>query len=348
MKVLADFHHDSLWTALHLLFEKRLGWELYRPFDMAWFDEGYFRLYGDLSKDDPYRWLAELYLKDIIFTKDGQTGYGLETRMGCIDYPRFNLASLKRAKEMDFDIVVCTINENEEYFAKFAKEFCPKAKLVRITGNMYDEVNHELYSNLMASDISSYEMYKGKHKVLFRQEFDLNLFKYAPPENTHNFYSFLNGLRAEETEPGIYSIWLELLHLLPEFKFKTYGGKCENGRIFSKRKLIEKMLEASFLYHVKRIDGYGHIIHNAFALGRPVVTCYEHYKGKMAEPLLEDGETAIFTDGRSNQLIADIIRKKANIEELTRMAENCRRRFEENVNFDEEFLEIKKFLEELV
>lgn len=347
MKILADFHHDSLWWALHLLFEKRLGWELYRPYGVEWFDQEYFKLYGHFAMKEPYRFLAKLYLKDIVFTQDGENGYGLETRMGCIDYPKFKLVTLKKAKEMDFDIIICTINENEKYFYKFAKEFCPKAKLIRITGNMNDKVDHELYPNLMASDISSYKMYQGEHKVLFRQEFDLNLFKYSPPTNTHNLYSFLNGLRAEETEPGVFGTWFKLLHLLPEFKFRSYGGKCENGRIFGKRKLIERMSEASFLYHVKRIDGYGHTIHNAFALGRPVITCFEYYRDKIAEPLLVDGETAIFTDGRSSRQIAEIVRSKANIEELTRMSENCRKKFEENVKFDYEFMRIQKFLEEL-
>lgn len=41
MRVLADYHHHDLFESLAILFEDRLGWELYRPIGMEWFDEGY-------------------------------------------------------------------------------------------------------------------------------------------------------------------------------------------------------------------------------------------------------------------------------------------------------------------
>ncbi len=41
MRVLADYHHGSLLRSLVMLFEGRLGMELYRPIGLEWFHEGY-------------------------------------------------------------------------------------------------------------------------------------------------------------------------------------------------------------------------------------------------------------------------------------------------------------------
>src|SRR5690242_6385574 len=40
MKVLADYHHHDLWESLELLCA-RLGWDLYRPIGMDWYEQGY-------------------------------------------------------------------------------------------------------------------------------------------------------------------------------------------------------------------------------------------------------------------------------------------------------------------
>jgi hypothetical protein len=44
MRVLADFHHGSLLRSLVMLFEDRLGMELYRPIGLQWLHRGYWAI----------------------------------------------------------------------------------------------------------------------------------------------------------------------------------------------------------------------------------------------------------------------------------------------------------------
>ena len=44
INVLSDLHNGSLYNSLHLLFENRLGWNLYRPIGEDWFTNGYWKI----------------------------------------------------------------------------------------------------------------------------------------------------------------------------------------------------------------------------------------------------------------------------------------------------------------
>ena len=341
--VLADRHHADLWWSLSLLFEKRLGWKLWCPYGMNWYDKGYFRFYGDLRKEDPYRFIAKQYLEDTIFKRPNGEMVLRETYEGCLDYPKPNLLTFEEFKETPIDIILCSVHENEEYFAKL-KEFQPKAKFIRQVGNELDSlVNHELYPNLLSSATKPFNEFQGKNKVLYRQEFDLNLFKYEPPRFFRNLWSFQNDLGQF---PEAWEWWLRLKHNLPDFYFQSFGVTNEQGKIYSKRDFVKKMLEASFHFIVKDWDGYGHAIHNAIALGRPVITKGEYYKGRLADPLLEDGETCLFIDNDVSP-VEERIKYWSKPENLRKMCEKAYRRFCEVVDFDEEFKQIKEFLENL-
>lgn len=68
MKVLADHHHDDLYESLRILFEDRLGWELYRPIGTEWYTEGYWDVYNHPDTVTQYLGLqigAEFQKKEI-------------------------------------------------------------------------------------------------------------------------------------------------------------------------------------------------------------------------------------------------------------------------------------------
>jgi hypothetical protein len=44
MKIFTDLHHNDLYYALISLFEKRLGYEVYRPIGLDWFHNGYWKI----------------------------------------------------------------------------------------------------------------------------------------------------------------------------------------------------------------------------------------------------------------------------------------------------------------
>lgn len=332
MNILADHHQADLTWSLHLL-AKRLGAILYTPYGINWFDEGYYRLYEHPRKKDPSRWLAKQYLEDVFYLPDKT----IETQNGCLDYPRINLLTLEKAKDIQIDIVICSVNENQPYFAKL-KEFYPKAKFIRQIGNQLDmNTDENLYPNLLASATAPYDRF-SKHKVIYRQEFDMNLFKYRPLYNFNNIYSFQNDLEEDE---DAWELWLRMKHGLLDFNFKSYGVGNHDGKIFPKRTYVERMLDSTFVFQRKFSEGYGHVVHNAFALGRIMILNSDTYLKGIAAPLLEDGKTCLFleSDWRYDTF------SKIDLEIIS---ENAHNRFLEVVNFDDDFIQVKKFFENLL
>ena len=346
MNILCDFHHADLWWAMQLLAD-RLGATLYRPYGMDWYDQGYFKLYGNLNAKDPERWIAKQYLVDTLFEiiphrHQGQM-LGRETYDNCQDYPLFNTLTLENAKNTQIDIVICSVHENEPYFSKL-KEFYPNAKFVRQVGNDLDTlVDESLYPNLLSSAIQPYHAFKGPNKVIYRQEWDINLFTPEEPTHFNNIYSFQGNLEHfEET----WDLWNNLKHQLRDYNFKSYGVGNEHGKIYPKKEYYKKMSEATFLVQSKGPwEGYGFVIHNAIWMGRPMITKFSDYQGKIAEPLLIKDETYLeMTDPD----IIEKIRYFSEPERYKKMASRCRQVFQDNINFDREFLSIKEFFEKLV
>lgn len=348
MNILADFHHADLWWSLQLLAD-RLGATLYRPYGMEWYDQDYYKLYGNLRAKDPERWIAKQYLVDTLFEiiphRHQYQMLGRETYNGCEDYPLFNVLTLEQAKNTTIDVVICTVHENEPYFAKL-KEFYPNAKFIRQVGNDLDTlVDESLYPNLLASATAPFATFKGTNKVLYRQEFPLRLFQPAP--NYHDYkhiYSFQNDIEQFE---DTWEVWTDLKHKLREFEFKSYGVGCDDGKIISKKHFIFRMADATFLFQSKGPwEGYGHVIHNAMAIGRPMIVKFSDYRGKLAEPLLIKDQT--YLDMDDPELI-DKIRFFSQRDNFNRMIQNCQEAFKKNVNFDEEWEKgIKPFFENLI
>lgn len=346
MNILADFHHADLWWSLQLLAD-RLGATLYRPYGMEWYDQGYYKLYGNLRAKDPERWIAKQYLVDTIFPlftsfTTSSFGIGRETYNGCLDYPEFRLLTLEDAKNIQIDIVICSVHENEPYFAKL-KEFWHNAKFVRQVGNDLDTlVDESLYPNLLSSATAPYNAFQG-HKILYRQEWDTTLFKPEDPQNFKNIWSFQGDMEQfEET----FDFWTDLKHQLRDYDFKSYGVACENGKIYPKREYYQKMSEATFLVQSKGPwEGYGFVIHNAMWLGRPMIIKYSDYEGKLADPLLIKDETYLeMTDPD----IVDKIRYFSDPVRFKTMSDKCRQMFSQVVDFEAEGKELKTFFENLV
>ena len=343
MNILADRHHADLTWSLILL-AKRLGANIYFPIGMEWYDEGYYRLYGDLKKKDPERWIAKKYLVDTYYNvKDDViiTADTVEKYEGCRDYPRLDVLTLEKAKNTQIDVVICSVNENEPYFAKL-KEFYPNAKFIRQTGNDVDDhIDSDLYPNLLASARIPYDLFT-KNKVLYRQEFSRLLFKPQQPYSYDHIISFQNDIEQFE---DTWDVWLRLKHELSDYKFWSFGAGCESGRIYSKSLLISWMADATFLLQSKGPwEGYGHIIHNAMAIGRPMIVKMSDYQGKLAEPLLIKDETYLeMTDPD----LLDKIKFYSQPDRYKKMSIKCQQVFEENVNFDKEFVEIQRFFKEL-
>lgn len=115
------------------------------------------------------------------------------------------------------------------------------------------------------------------------------------------------------------------------------------------QELANTMHEAQFVLHSKPGgDGFGHIIHNAYACGRPVIARPSQYRGQLAEQLLVPG-TFIDLDKYGRGEMKNMIRRiTADPDELFRMGKRASQRFKEVVNYEQEAEDIREWLKNLI
>lgn len=343
MKVFADFHHTSLYKSLQLLFEKRLGWELYRPIGEDWAIQGYWKIAEPYGNDpgtirqflgtDTHRWEQYTFLNG---------DYVLEDNVYHIYDPisktHQKAITLDTFKEMKFDIILSSYQPHDETFALLREKYQPQAKHIAQMGNIYQTTS---VKNVMCSTVE-YPVPPDTNVVFYHQEFDTNIFQYKKPENRTQITSFVNLHPAS----NIYDVYK---NNLPEFTFNAYGALCPDGTITGEQNIADIMSNSAFGFHVKpRGDGFGHVLWNWYACGRPVITHGSDYADKLGGKLLEDGKTCInleFSDFEGN---LKKIRYWSLPENHNEMCQNAYNKFTQECNFDEEFERIKIFLSNMI
>jgi hypothetical protein len=140
----------------------------------------------------------------------------------------------------------------------------------------------------------------------------------------------------------MHAFWIDLKHRLPSWEFKSYGVGNEHGKIYPKREYIAKMNQATFIPQSKGPwEGYGHVLFNAFCLGRPMILRHSEYADKIAAPMLVRDKTFLEMDDPE---LIEKTRHFSQSEEFKKMSLRCRQAFLDYVDFDRDFIEIKKIL----
>lgn len=334
MKVFADLHHGALSYSLHLLFEKRLGWELFNPIGMDWRDEGYWQysqledtVKSYLQPTDEFVRLGKYYTK---FDKDF-----------CWVQKYLSVNQFKRT---DIDIILCSVGPHEDTFFDLQQRLKPKAKMIRQIGNWNEEVDFNKSKNIMIS-VGPFVCPPSVNYINYHQEFSLDQWKYEGPGNHKNISTFINCF----PDSVDYAMWPVYKEKLPEIDFKMYGIGGVDGNVSPQAKVRQKMQQSGFLWQVKLGgEGFGHVIHNAYAIGRPCIVKKSYYKGKMAEPLLIDGRTCIDLDAGDLETNLKKIRYWTRPDNYRKMSINAVTRFREVCNFNREERELRNFLNRLV
>lgn len=333
MKVFSDYHHDDLFHSLHLLFEKRLGWELYCPCGPEWYTQGYW----NYSREP--RVVSE-YLVEKKFEDTGK-GYCL-VENPCHERNLRGL-TLDQFKTMPVDIIISSVPENEVIYYNLGKKYKPKAKLIQHWGNEWKKFKPLFIKNWMVS-CNPFKVPADVNAVFYHQEFDLSLFNFEPGDPKNPIKSFVNDLPHLKDWP----LFLAYEKKLSEWKWLSHGLGCRDGNVRPLTQLVKEMKESSFIFHAKALgDGFGYIIHNIFALGRPAIVRGKWYKGRLAEKLIDDGVTCLDLDEYDFKPNCERIKYFAKPENYFKMSEAAAKRFREVVNYDKEENEIRKFLERL-
>lgn len=329
--VLADFHHGALYFSLHLLFEKRLGWNLYRPIGYDWYRRGYYACGFTPGMIKQY---LEPPSKD--YFRDGV--YYIPYQEGNIKYTH-KAITFKKFLELDFDVIVASLSNHEIPFHRLIREHKPNAILIREMGNPNEMCNFKICRNILNSTTNPVP--EGVNVVHFHPEFSLEEYKYVPPK-THNVIRNIMHLLPKTRDAHL---WYDYKRAMPDYVWKMHGFLGEDG-VLPEHLKAWAFRNSAFIWHVKWFgDGYGYVIHNAYASGRPCIVKGSYYKGKTAWPLLEDSVTCIDLELGSKEENVRKIRYFSEPGRHIQMCENAYKRFKEVVDFDREFAEIKKFLQ---
>lgn len=189
--------------------------------------------------------------------------------------------------------------------------------------------------------------------VFFHPEFDLQIFKNK--NSIKNIKSIYNIRHNCDTVDGLY----ELEKRLPDWDIKIYGVNNRDGELNSDFKIAEAMNKAGFIYHVKPIgDGYGYNIHQTYAVGSVLITNSKHMCSAEDQrdwftcQLLMDIENynkkPTFIDWGQHDMDGIVDRLKNYADNYFEIQQNVLNKFKEVVDFDEEYLKIKIFIERLL
>lgn len=351
MRIFCDMHHAGLYRSLQLLFETRLGYELYRPIGESWFTQGYWKI-AEIYGNAPETIGQYLAIRDAIPTKMGMRNTILEERpdyyvikdeQGSLDEKAITYEQFMANPP---DVVIASYYGNIECYKKLADSV--GAKFVAHYGNAWP-TQWDIYSNLLASVSStSIKVPDGKKAIFYHQEFDQQTYRYEDPKPSNLLRSFVHCLPEHDIYKQDWIDFQELEKLLPEFKLESYGISCREGTVIKQEDLADKMRESKFGIHFKwGGDGFGHSIHSWFSVGRPVIYKGSQYLGKLAGELLEDGKTGFDVEKWGMEGVVGKIRSMT-IQEHLEMCRNVRKKFEEKVNFEKEAIEIKSFMENLL
>lgn len=357
MKILADYHHSDLFESLALLFEDRFGWELYRPAGMEWFDEGYWNFerafHGDaVAKQYLAIWDGDRSLLDHIERDDA-------THPGSI----LKGVTLEQARSQSWDIVLCTLTHNERGLNQFASEVGAKFGIqagnvgqiasVGLEGAGWGAVDFVLAS-------TTFEQTPPVPHVIYRQEFSLADFRFEyPPAEAKSIASFVQCFPENRgVERGqIYEQWEYIAERYPEFDWKVYGAygsqpedRWACGNLSPTPMVAEKMRATRMAWHGKYwSDGYGHVIHNLHAVGRPIFSYHNYYADKLAGPLMIHGVTGFDLNRMDEgEVIATARRLRDDDEYHHWISTATASRFAQLVDFDGDADKVKALIESIL
>jgi hypothetical protein len=347
VRVLTDFHHAGLLHSLIMLFEDRLGAEIYRPIGMEWAEQGFWAVYDHPATQQQYLTLNQAYkpidwsppLNTVLEQPEEGIYYCQD-----IDSGYYNKAiTLEKFKNTEFDIVIASMPQHIEPYQRLIAMYNPKAKLIFQVGNQWDGI---FAQNIMAS-AKLVNMPESINYVEYHQEFDLNLFK-PIKDNPYKVNIITSFMNIPDQFPD-YPKLLEIEQLLgADWAVNIHGGMGRDGPLHGAKQVAEAMAVSRFVWHVKAGgDGYGHVLFNTAACGVPTIVNKRYYNGKLGEKLLIDGVTCIDIDGLFPAAIVEKINHYSDPVIYEAMCKAVYKNFLENVDFKQDEKNIREFLKKL-
>lgn len=353
MRILLDAIHADLLESLLILFEDRLGWEVYVPVGMEWFDHGIFR-YGiaDGNSDLVARQFLSFRPDDRVGHSPVRGGVAFTHWTRVLDaHPgrTIKMVTLDQAYTY-WDCVIATLAENEPGLRRFAVERGAHYG-IQVGNQGADNIWGGAQFALLSVTTPGFKPWKPH--VTYHQEFHLEDF-YADggcesiPGVIQTRVQCFTGTPDYKRFLGLATIsrdltWRWFGHCGTEDEF--YGGNAPNTQA-----VASSMHVADVGYHVKRwSDGYGHVGFNWFAIGRPVLGSARYYADKLMGPMWVEGETSFDIDAMTDTEVVTLLRRFRDDREYhARICAQSSARFRSVVSFEAEAAAIKTMMEDVL
>jgi hypothetical protein len=322
MNVLVDFvGHADLFYSMHALFEKRLGYTLYRPLLSDEWNKT-----NIITATMPYSNYTE---------EDGVRHYEIDSHnyfQHCISWQKF--------LDTDIDIVVTTSWENDSPMAELIGKYKPKAKFVRVIANIHEKA--KICNNILLA--TTEPMTPGVNWLTYHAE-HRDVYQYTPPQVNYKIKSFFNYMNSFPVEKENWAIYKKLL---PQYTFLMHGGESEDGSI-PQSELYKVMSDSMFIWHPKPHGGCGYTARQSLASGRPLIVnkAYCNQYNTLAKNYLVDGINCIDMSVRSSAEVAKLIVKWSEPEFYYKKCLTVKAFFEEKINFAKEAEAIRVWLDKL-
>lgn len=350
MKVITDAIHADLLESLHILCEDRFGWEVFVPVGMEWYERGVWNFERERLGDAVAKQFLQHQSEDIAIPTSTVPGLftGHVKRPGTTHPRATKMVTWEQAHDLKPDIVISTLVENDLGWAQFARDV--GATFGVQVGNQGANANWMAAQFAMLS-VTTPGFVPWKPHVYYHQEFSLESFAPDPdglqvvPGTVRSFVQCISCSAGYDRFQAL---------ARPEDPWTVgWYGHCEPfddlwlGNNPTTRAVADRMHEAQVGWHWKEwSDGYGHVIHNWAAIGRPLLVTADYYRDKLAGPLLVEGQGSFDIRRRTDQEIRDLVeRLTSDYTFWQEQAHAMAARFQAVVNFDEEAAEIRAMIE---
>lgn len=354
MRLLADFHHSDLFEAHQLTLGDRLGFEVFAPYGMQWFDSWTWQFEKPVHGDA----VARQYLLGIWQGAEPDAN-GIvaipDTR-----HPGRILRGITydAAMAQRWDFVLSSVPANAPGFRTFAQS--TGAQWLVHVGNQWGDEAWGLRPDAAIITTTSV-VPTGIPHVVVHQEFRLTDFRFEPPEIIRRFqapYFYLGPIRSfvncfPEMTSEYQGNFVPTAALGHDFEWQVYGAygtapidRFAAGNLSTNPAEGDAMRGAGAIWHSKHwSDGFGHVVHRAFAVGRPVFGYQRYYADKLAGPLWEDGVTSFDVERRSREEVVNELRRlRDDPDHYLSVCEAAAKRFRDVVDFEEDADKVARLL----
>jgi len=374
MRFFADMHHGGAARAQVLLFQVRLGHEIY---------------FGDTKFTDKIN--NDFELRDNIQKHSGRGDWlpcvpswligmgGVPPTILEKDGSWKNLVSFDEFMDMDWDVFLTTRTETQKVF-KELKRIHPhgdKVKMIALTGNDACSFEWDWIKNFMTSDESSYRLAPWDiNKIHYSQELGMqygetfmpigvgelrtiNCFTNCWPTFTNwscNHDINLNmgrcphcdNVPSEYPSPlSPYGVWEGAKKLLPDHTFNDYGIGCKIG-CKPEVQLPVEYAKGALTVQFKTYEGYGFSLLQSIACGRPVIVFRRFHRYRTANKYLIPNLTCFEIEPNPMSLAHVVGYVTENLDRANKYAEACYKASKGLFNWEHEAFRVKEFLGRLI